>query len=129
MGEVIKQYQEKDIIFVDTVGRSPYKDAHMEELQEFIAAANPDETILVLSITTDSRDLINIYQQFNHIGVDKIIFTKLDESYSYGRILNTIYHSRKPIAYLTTGQSVPDDIEVPDTLELARMLLREGGAI
>lgn len=129
LGKAIKQYQEKDIIFVDTAGRSPYKDTHMEELQEFIAVANPDEIILVLSITTDSRDLINIYQQFNHIGVDKIIFTKLDESYSYGRILNTIYYSRKPIAYLTTGQNVPDDIEVPDTLELARMLLGEGGAI
>ena len=129
LGKAIKQYQEKDIIFVDTAGRSPYKDEHMEELQDFIEAANPDETILVLSVTTDSRDLINIYQQFNLIGVDKIIFTKLDESCNYGRILNTIYHIRKPIAYLTTGQNVPDDIEVPDTLELARTLLREGGAI
>lgn len=129
LGEAIKQYQKKDIIFVDTAGRSPYKDEHMGELQDFIEAANPDETILVLSVTTDSRDLINIYQQFNLIGVDKIIFTKLDESCNYGRILNTIYHIRKPIAYLTTGQNVPDDIEVPDTLELARTLLREGGAI
>ena len=129
LGEAIKQYQEKDIIFVDTAGRSPYKDEHMEELQDFIEAANPDEIILVLSVTTDSSDLINIYQQFNLIGVDKIIFTKLDESCNYGRILNTVYHIRKPIAYLTTGQSVPDDIEVPDTLELARALLREGGAI
>lgn len=128
LGEAIKSFQEKDIIFVDTAGRSPYKDDHMEELHEFIKVANPDETILVLSVTTDNRDLINIYQQFNNIGVDKIIFTKLDESYNYGKILNAIYYIRKPIAYLTNGQNVPDDIEVPDALELARRLLREGGA-
>lgn len=127
--EAIRQYQGKDVIFVDTAGRSPYEEVHMEELQEFIAAANPDETVLVLSITTDSRELINIYQRFQFIGVDKIIFTKLDESQNYGRILNTIYHIRKPIAYFTMGQNVPDDIEIPNTLELARMLLREGGGI
>ncbi len=125
----IEQYQDKDIIFVDTAGRSPYENTHMGELKEFVAAAHPDETVLVLSMTTDSEELINIYRQFASIGIDKIIFTKLDESQSYGRILNTIYHTGKPIAYFTIGQNVPDDIEIPNTLDLAQMLLREGGAI
>ncbi|MDD3022757.1 MAG: flagellar biosynthesis protein FlhF, partial [Syntrophomonadaceae bacterium] len=124
----IAQYKDKDIIFVDTAGRSPYKEEHMQELQQYIEIAKPDETILVLSITTHSTDLINIYQKFNNIGVDKIIFTKLDETCNYGRILNTIYEIKKPIAYLTNGQNVPDDIEIPDSLQLAKMLLGEGDA-
>lgn len=125
----IEQYRAKDIIFVDTAGRSPYKEEHMQELQQYIEVAKPDETILVLSVTTHSTDLINTYQKFNNIGVDKIIFTKLDETLNYGRILNTIYEIKKPIAYLTNGQNVPDDIEIPDSLQLAKMLLREGGAL
>ena len=54
---------------------------------------------------------------------DKVIFTKIDETFSYGQILNAIYEIKKPIAYITNGQSVPDDIEVPDALNLARLLL------
>lgn len=125
----IEQYREKDIIFVDTAGRSPYNTEQMQELQEFSIAAQPDETILVLSVTTDSNDLINIYQSFQNIGVDKVIFTKLDETCNYGPILNTLHEIKKPLAYFTTGQNVPDDIEVPDSLRLAQMLLRRDEAL
>ena len=120
----IEQYREKDLIFVDTAGRSPYNSDQMEELREFVNIARPDETILVMSVTTDNNDLINIYQRFQSIGVDKLIFTKLDEAYNYGSILNALYEIKKPIAYFTTGQNVPDDIEVPDALRLAQRLLR-----
>lgn len=120
----IEQYRDKDVIFVDTAGRSPYNSQQMEELQEFIDIARPDETILVMSVTTDNNDLINIYQRFQTIGIDKLIFTKLDETCNYGSILNTLCEIKKPIAYFTTGQNVPDDIEVPDSLRLAQMLLR-----
>jgi len=120
----IEQYREKDLIFVDTAGRSPYNSEQMEELREFVNIARPDETILVMSVTTDNNDLINIYQRFQSIGVDKLIFTKLDEAYNYGSILNALYEIKKPIAYFTTGQNVPDDIEVPDALRLAQRLLR-----
>jgi len=120
----LEQYRERDLIFVDTAGRSPYNSEQMEELREFVNIARPDETILVMSVTTDNNDLIKIYQRFQSIGVDKLIFTKLDETYNYGSILNALYEIKKPIAYFTTGQNVPDDIEVPDALRLAQRLLR-----
>lgn len=125
----IEQYREKDLIFVDTAGRSPYNSEQMEELREFVNMARPDETILVMSVTTDNNDLINIYQRFQSIGVDKLIFTKLDETCNYGSILNLLYEIKKPIAYFTTGQNVPDDIEVPDALRLAQRLLRRDEAL
>ncbi|MGI5911165.1 MAG: flagellar biosynthesis protein FlhF [Syntrophomonadaceae bacterium] len=120
----IKQYKDKDIIFVDTAGRSPYDTNQMQELQEYVYKARPDETILVLSVTTDSNDLINIYHRFQGITIDKLIFTKLDETQKYGSILNALYVIKKPLAYLTIGQNVPDDIEIPDSLHLAQMFLR-----
>jgi len=120
----LEQYRERDLIFVDTAGRSPYNSEQMEELREFIDIARPDETILVMSVTTNKNDLINIYQRFQSMGVDKLIFTKLDETCNYGTVLNVLHETKKPIAYFTTGQNVPDDIEVPDSLRLAQMLLR-----
>lgn len=122
----MEKYQEKDIIFVDTAGRSPYNRQQMEELKQFVTVARPDETLLVLSVTTETSDMVNIYEQFKAIGIDKVVFTKVDETYNYGQILNAIYQIKKPIAYLTTGQNVPDDIEVPDSLHLARMVLGKG---
>jgi len=124
--ESIRHYRDKDIIFVDTAGRSPYNEENMEELRQFIEAARPDETILVLSVTTDSSDLVSIFKRFDDIGVDKVIFTKLDEARHYGQILNVIYEIRKPIAYFTDGQNVPDDIKIPDPRYLAELVLGKG---
>lgn len=125
--EALDKYQDRDIIFVDTAGCSPFNKEQMEDLKRFVKVAQPDDIILVLSVTTDSDDLINIYHQFKSAGIDKIIFTKLDETTTYGQILNVVYEIRKPIAYVTTGQNVPDDIEVPDSICLARMFLGEEG--
>ena len=72
--------------------------------------ARPDETILVLSVTTDTNELIAIFNRFEPVGIDKVIFTKIDETFSYGQICNAI-KIRNP-SYITNGQSVPDDIEV-----------------
>jgi len=129
LGNAIEEFKGKDLIFVDTAGRSPNNQEQIEELRGYIDIACPDETILVLSVTTNSNDLLHIYQQFEKVGIDKVIFTKLDETYHYGTILNTIYEIKKPIAYFTTGQNVPDDIEVPDSNKMAHLLLRRDGAL
>lgn len=123
LAEAIQHFSDRDIIFIDTAGRSPYNDEQMEELQHFINVARPDETILVLSVNTESHDLIKIYERFNTIGVNKLIFTKLDETTCYGQLLNVFNEIKTPLAYFTTGQSVPDDIEVPVAQDIARMLL------
>lgn len=127
MKEAVDKYRERDIIFVDTAGCSPFNREQMVDLERFVKVTQPDDIMLVLSVTTDSDDLLNIYHHFKSVGVDKIIFTKLDEAITYGQMLNVVYEIRKPIAYVTTGQNVPDDIEVPDSTCLARMFLGEEG--
>ena len=127
--EAIQSFIDRDIIFIDTAGRSPYNQEQMEELQQFIDVAKPDETILVLSVNTESNDLIRIHERFNMIGVNKIIFTKMDETTCYGQLLNVFEEIKTPLAYFTTGQSVPDDIEVPDAQNIVRMLLGKEEAI
>lgn len=127
--EAIDKYRESDIIFVDTAGRSPYNEEQMQELEKFIDVAQPDETILVMSVTTSSSDLMAIYHQYQALGINKVIFTKIDETCTYGQMLNALWEIKKPIAYITTGQNVPDDIEVPDSMSLARMFLGKEGLL
>lgn len=120
----LEQFREHDIIFVDTAGRSPNNQEHMSELLQYVEIANPDEIILVMSVTTTTQDLINIYRQFAVMPINKVIFTKLDETCRYGQIINVLKEIKRPLAYFTTGQNVPDDIEIPDSLNIAAMLLR-----
>ncbi|HWP98601.1 MAG TPA: flagellar biosynthesis protein FlhF [Syntrophomonadaceae bacterium] len=129
LSEALHQFAYNDYIFVDTAGRSPYNYEHLEELRQFVATARPQEVILVLSATTPSSELSRIYHKFNTIGIDKLIFTKLDETSTFGQLLNAAHEVQKPIAYITNGQNVPDDIAVPDTWDLAQMLLRKDEAL
>lgn len=128
ISKALEKHSHRDVMLIDTAGRSPRNEEQIAELTEFIKEANPDEIILVLSATTRSEDIIEIYNRFNIFRVDKIIFTKLDETSQYGNILNTVHKTRTPLAYITNGQNVPDDIKVPDPADLARVILGEDAA-
>lgn len=101
-----------DIVFVDTAGRSQRNAEHMRELDAFLDRLRPDETHLVLNATTKDSDLGDIVKRYDGYGISRLLFTKLDETARLGNIFNTVRRSGIPVSYFTTGQSVPDDIEL-----------------
>ncbi|TGE32629.1 flagellar biosynthesis protein FlhF [Desulfosporosinus sp. Sb-LF] len=115
--EALDLHADKELIFIDTAGRSPHHDLHMSELRAFLDRAQPDFTMLVMSATTQTADQLQIYQRFEALATH-LIFTKLDETRSSGSILNLLSQTKLPTAYLTNGQNVPYDIEAatPDCL-------------
>lgn len=119
----VERFSNRDLVFIDTAGRSPRNDEQMAVLVALFQEAEPDEVILVLSATTKSEDLLDTFKRFNIIKIDKIIFTKLDETNCYGSILNTIHRTKKRVSYVTNGQNVPDDIELLDDIQLAQMIM------
>ena len=54
----------------------------------------------------------------------KIIFTKLDETTTYGNVLNIKLYSKAEVSYITNGQNVPDDIELFNSQKIVKRLLR-----
>ena len=82
-----------------------------------------DLVYLVLSATTKYRDLIEIVDNYHEISDYKIIFTKLDETSGYGSLLNIRMYSGADVSYVTTGQNVPDDIEVFQSQKIVKQLL------
>ncbi|MGI6648214.1 MAG: flagellar biosynthesis protein FlhF [Bacillota bacterium] len=126
--ETIEQFKDKELILLDTAGRSPQNDTHMKELNIFLNQKNISENYLVISAGTRYRDMLNIYKSFsNVVSIDKLIFTKLDETEYLGPLLSLVTYTRKNLSYVTTGQNVPDDIEVPSPRRLARMIVGEIG--
>lgn len=108
----IKENTDKELIFIDTAGRSHKNTIQMAEIKGFLEAAAPDDIFLVLSACTKYKDMLDIIEKYESLNIKKIIFTKLDETTTYGAILNVIDRSKKNLSYFTNGQSVPDDIEI-----------------
>jgi flagellar biosynthesis protein FlhF len=117
-----------DFVLIDTAGRSPRDMMKLNELRGLLAAIQPDEVHLVISSTASQSCVELAIQRFSEVRVDKIIFTKLDEAANVGVVLNVIQKVNKSLSYITTGQDVPDDIEVGHGRQLARMILGGFGA-
>lgn len=123
--KVINKHIDKDLILFDTAGRSPRNRKHLIELKEFIEAYSPIEIHLVLSAVTKYYDAISIINNFGLVPIHRILFTKLDETKNYGLLLNlSISSGGIPISYVTTGQTVPDDIEIADPKVISRLVIK-----
>lgn len=119
------KHQDMDVILIDTAGRSHKNAMQMSELKGFLDVASPNETFLVLSATTKYKDMLDIIDCYSDIAVDKLVFTKLDETSSCGSILNVVTRTKKTLSYVTNGQNVPDDIEIANPVLLAELITKE----
>ena len=126
MNEALSEFKSCDYIFVDTAGYSPKDAEKRKEMKQLLDAAkkiSQIEAYLVLSVTTKYRDLMTICDLYKEMTEYKLIFTKLDETETYGNMLNIRRRTDAEIAYVTNGQDVPDDIEVFNPQSIVRSLL------
>lgn len=126
MNQAIERVKDYDLILVDTAGFSHKNDtqrADMKHLVESLDEKYDRDVYLVLSATTKYKDLLEIADIYHEISDYKLIFTKLDETTSYGNLLNIKMYSGADVSYVTTGQNVPDDIEMFHTQKIVKQLL------
>jgi flagellar biosynthesis protein FlhF len=119
----LKRHWNKNLVLIDTAGRSQHNIVQLSELRNILSPSVQIKTLLVLSLTTKHRDLLDITEKFQRVNYDALLFTKLDETTSYGSIYNMVKSTRKPLTYVTTGQNVPDDIEVAVPETIAKLIL------
>lgn len=120
--KAVKKYEDYDHVFIDTAGRNYREMKYIDELQKLIDFKQDIETFLTLSMTMKERDIQEIIKNFEILSIDKFIFTKLDETSTYGTLVNIIVQNKKGVAYLTYGQDVPDDVEVGSSQAIIKHL-------
>lgn len=126
LNENLEKYEGYDVVFVDTAGFSHKNEGQRNDMKRLLQGMDEKysrEVYLVLSATTKYRDLLDIVDIYHEIADYKLIFTKLDETATYGNILNVKLYSQADLSYVTNGQNVPDDIEVFNTQEIVKQLL------
>ena len=121
----VDNYKDKDIIMVDTAGRSHKDKYQLMELKSLINTYPDSNIYLVISATTKMKDCKDIIKSYSFIKDYNLLFTKIDETSSMGILLNASYMTEKPLSYITIGQNVPDDIEVADKNKIICSLLGE----
>lgn len=124
MGAAVHKMDGCDVILIDTTGSSQNDAERLKELKALLERAAPDEVHLVLSSTTSTAVCRKIIERFGELGVNRMIFTKLDEAVGFGVILNCLHQATSRLSYVTTGQEVPDDIEVGHGGRLADLIVQ-----
>ncbi len=119
----IQDFAECDAIFVDTGGRSQRDGLQMSEIYRMFGGDDPIDVYLTMSVTTKDSDQSEITRRFGQIPLAGVMYTKLDESTTFGSMFNHSIRFKTPVAYLTTGQKVPEDIEVATKERLVDLLL------
>ncbi|MBL0686433.1 MAG: flagellar biosynthesis protein FlhF [Sulfurospirillum sp.] len=111
-------------ILIDTVGSSQYDKDKLTKLNQFIQNSEYEIDVnLVLSAGSKFEDLKSTYKNFSFLNIDTLIFTKFDETKTFGTVFSLIYDINKPVSYFSIGQEVPDDIVVANSDFLIECML------
>ncbi|KWT84085.1 flagellar biosynthesis protein FlhF [Candidatus Magnetominusculus xianensis] len=115
----------KDIIYIDTTGRNPKDNDYLDSINEICETEVPLETHLLMSANSDGEFMSEAYRYYRTVPVNYIGFTKVDEAVRYGALYNLLMMYSKPVAYVTTGQKVPDDIDFTAVEGMAGLILKK----
>ena len=123
--ECVERHADKDIVFIDTTGRNPASAEFLSELSPVYETGMRVETHLLVSAGSDYEFLERAWAAYSRLPVDCIGVTKVDEAARYGSLYNAVALCGKPIAYFTTGQTVPGDIMFPSRKKVLQMVLTD----
>ena len=111
----LEQLEEFDVVLVDTTGISPFDIDKMMKNIKYISASTKHKIYinLVLPATIKYEDFNDMYNSFSFLNIDGLILSKLDETRYFGSIINFLIQDNiSPLAYVSVGQEVPDDLIV-----------------
>lgn len=121
----LNRMADRQLLLVDTAGRSPQDLMRLQEMRAYLRLLPDPEVYLVLSATVRYADMVRAVERFEPLGFRHLIITKVDETTAPGMLLNAVMFTGRPLAYISTGQDVPDDFEVADPDRVAAQLLEE----
>ncbi len=121
--EAFRRHRDKDLILIDTAGRSPRDQVRIDELNQFLGKESKVENCLVLAAPTEERLQQKTLEAFSPLPLSRLIFTKLDETDRCGTLINVPIRSNLPLAYLTNGQQVPEDLLRAEPQTVAELVM------
>ena len=127
LSQAIEENRGKELIFLDTPGLGTAEMANYSALAQFLAAREDIDTQLTVSCSMKSADLSRVVDGFEVFRPQRMIFTKVDETASFGTILNESVRTGKPLSFFATGQRIPEDLEAATKSRVVEFILTGTG--
>ncbi len=107
---VLNHTSDTKLTLIDTAGVSQRDVRLGEQLATLAVEGMPIKNYLVLSATGQMSLQEDVIDAFSKIGLHGCMLTKIDEASSLGEILSVLIQSELPLAYISDGQKVPDNL-------------------
>ena len=127
LAQTIEENRGKELIFIDTPGMGYGDLADSSSLAHFLSTRPDIDTHLVLSASTKPADLTHMVDAFSVLKPHRLLFTKLDETSSFGPILSEAARTGLPLSFFTHGQRIPEDIEAAGRERVLDLILNGRG--
>lgn len=121
----VNAFSKYDLVLIDTSGCGPREKGRIEDIQLQLSKIPEAEKLLVMPAPSNDFDLHASASSFDRVDCSRIVLSKVDETGYLGPAINTLMTLGKPLAFIATGQKVPEDIEPASNRRLAWMLTRE----
>lgn len=123
MRDAVRSMSGKDLVLLDTAGRSPRDAKGIARLARIIEAVGATETHLLLSGVSSEKTMRETVRRYRPAGFNRIILSKLDECISFGSLVNVCSEFSDGLSYITTGPDYTKPIEPADDALLAELVL------
>jgi flagellar biosynthesis protein FlhF len=128
LAQALRSHRQAELVLVDTEGRGPRDLAAVEQLARALGAARePVEVQLCVAAATREPELERVIGRAGCLGPTRLCVTKVDEAVDGGGVVAAYAASGLPLCWLTTGQRVPEDLEVASAEGLAALLCGSEG--
>lgn len=123
--QALLRHGNKELILIDTAGRSPRDSYCIDELALFLPEQLQIDKHLVLSAGSRENELLSTIARFNSLGLSNTIFTKIDECANIGILLNVQLQNSNPLSWVTNGQRVPEDLLEVSPKIVAKLIMSQ----
>lgn len=123
LDRALQEFKPLDLVLIDTSGRSQRDSESLTQMRSLLSENPQIRPLLIMSATTRDQELYDIVNRFKIFNPTGLIFSKLDESATFGCIYNVSLKTKLPLTYFTVGQRVPEDIEPASRERLADLIL------
>jgi flagellar biosynthesis protein FlhF len=106
------------MVLVDTPGAGQRDASLPQRLLELAKVGSDLQTTLVLAASTQAGVTEEVVRRFAPARPTSCVLTKVDEAVSLGGTLSVLVRARLPIAYVSEGQRVPEDLRPARSEEL-----------
>ena len=127
LAQSIEENRSKDLILIDTPGLGFTEISESSTLARFLSTRADIDTQLALAASVKPADLARMVDAYQVFKPQRLVFTKLDETASFGAIFNEAVRTGMPLSFFATGQRIPEDLEEVTPGRLTGMILSGQG--